>query len=66
MLDQKFGTYQDKYGSMKWYGNANPMQTTTANPVTPQSNEPKMGEVRQGYKFKGGDQYDKNNWVKVQ
>lgn len=66
MLDQKFGTYQDKYGSMKWYGNANPMQTTTANPVTPQSNEPKIGEVRQGYKFKGGDQYDKNNWVKVQ
>jgi len=26
MLDQKFATYQDKYGSMKWYGNTNPMQ----------------------------------------
>ena len=26
MLDQKFATYQDKYGNMKWYGNANPMQ----------------------------------------
>jgi len=26
MLDQKFATYQDKYGSMKWYGNVNPMQ----------------------------------------
>ena len=26
MLDQKFGTYQDKYGSMKWYGNVNPIQ----------------------------------------
>jgi hypothetical protein len=26
MLDQKFATYQDKYGSMKWYGNTSPMQ----------------------------------------
>jgi len=26
MLDQKFATYQEKYGSMKWYGNVNPMQ----------------------------------------
>lgn len=26
MLDQKFATYQDKYGSMKWYGNTDPMQ----------------------------------------
>jgi hypothetical protein len=26
MLDQKFSIYQDKYGSMKWYGNTNPMQ----------------------------------------
>lgn len=29
-------------------------------------NAPKVGEIRQGYRFKGGDQYDKNNWVKVQ
>jgi flagellar hook-associated protein FlgK len=26
---------------------------------------PKIGEIRQGYKFKGGDQYDQNNWEKV-
>jgi flagellar hook-associated protein FlgK len=26
---------------------------------------PKVGEVRQGYRFKGGDQYDQNNWVKI-
>ena len=26
---------------------------------------PGVGEVRQGYRFKGGDQYDKNNWEKV-
>ena len=24
MLDQKFATYENKYGSMKWYGNINP------------------------------------------
>ena len=29
MLDQKFATYQDKYGSMKWYGNTNPIQSRT-------------------------------------
>lgn len=29
------------------------------------SNAPKVGEVRQGYRFKGGDQYDQNNWVKI-
>jgi len=26
---------------------------------------PKAGEIRQGYRFKGGDQYDQNNWEKV-
>jgi flagellar hook-associated protein FlgK len=26
---------------------------------------PKVGEVRLGYRFKGGDQYDQNNWEKV-
>jgi flagellar hook-associated protein FlgK len=26
---------------------------------------PKVGEIRQGYRFKGGDQYDKNNWAKI-
>jgi hypothetical protein len=30
MLDQKFATYQDKYGSMKWYGNTSPMQTKSS------------------------------------
>jgi hypothetical protein len=30
MLDQKFATYQDKYGSMKWYGNTNPMQSRSS------------------------------------
>jgi hypothetical protein len=36
MLSQKVGNYEQKYGSMNWYGNANPMQ-----PKTPtQSNAP--------------------------
>ena len=26
---------------------------------------PKTGEIRQGYRFKGGDQYNQNNWEKV-
>jgi hypothetical protein len=26
---------------------------------------PKVGELRQGYRFKGGDQYDQKNWEKV-
>jgi hypothetical protein len=26
---------------------------------------PRLGDVRQGYRFKGGDQYDKNNWEKI-
>jgi flagellar hook-associated protein FlgK len=26
---------------------------------------PQVGEVRQGYRFKGGDQYDQKNWEKV-
>jgi len=31
-------------------------------PVQPM---PKEGEIRNGFKFKGGDVYDKTNWVKV-
>jgi flagellar hook-associated protein FlgK len=26
---------------------------------------PKVGEIRQGYRFKGGDQYNQTNWEKV-
>jgi NADH dehydrogenase/NADH:ubiquinone oxidoreductase subunit G len=26
---------------------------------------PKVGEVRQGYQFTGGDQYDQKNWKKI-
>ena len=38
MLDDKFNTYQDKYGSMKWYGNTSPMQSNEQ--TTLQSNAP--------------------------
>ena len=30
-LSQKVGNYEQKYGSMKWYGNANPMESNTQN-----------------------------------
>jgi hypothetical protein len=29
MLDQKFNSYENKYGSMKWYGNSAPSQSKT-------------------------------------
>jgi hypothetical protein len=32
MLSQKVGNYEQKYGSMNWYGNANPMQSTKLSP----------------------------------
>jgi hypothetical protein len=36
---------------------------TTATPVT---GAPKAGDIVKGYRFKGGDPKDKNNWTKVQ
>jgi hypothetical protein len=33
---------------------------------TPPTSGPKAGDVLQGYKFKGGNPADKNNWTKVQ
>lgn len=50
---------------------ATPVPTVTPAPVvvTPAQNgapaPPRAGEVRQGYKFKGGDPSDQNNWEKV-
>jgi len=38
MLTQKVGNYEQKYGSMNWYGNANPMQSN-APKLSPQDTE---------------------------
>ena len=42
------------------------MKTAGAiNPNLPQGNGPQTGTVEDGYRFKGGDPADKNNWEKV-
>ena len=38
MLQQKVGNYEQKYGGMSWYGNANPIQAN-APKLSPQDQE---------------------------
>jgi len=35
-------------------------------PAPAQNNAPKVGEVRGGYRYSGGDPANKNNWIKVE
>ncbi len=39
LLSQKVGNYEQKYGSMNWYGNANPMQPKTPTQLSQQDQE---------------------------
>jgi hypothetical protein len=41
-------------------------QPKTPQMAKEQQSGPKAGDVEGGYKFKGGDPADKNNWEKVQ
>ena len=65
MLERKISSANAKYGSENWYG----AQGISTKPAAPVAGAPKVGDIRKGvdgdYQFKGGDQYDKNNWVKV-
>mgnify|MGYP003640270258 CR=1 FL=1 len=61
MLERKINNVNSKYGSEDWYG----AKGINTNDKAPSVNAPKIGEVRKGYKFKGGDQYDQKNWEKV-
>ena len=61
MLERKINNVNSKYGSEDWYG----AQGVSVKPTTPVAGSPKIGEVRQGYRFKGGDQYDQKNWEKI-
>lgn len=50
-------------------GSAAPMQTLLSTPTptpTPPPTGPKPGDIEGGYRFKGGDRADQNNWEKVQ
>lgn len=62
MLERKINNVNAKYGSEDWYG-AKGINTKDEKPAAPGA--PKVGEVRKGYRFKGGDQYDQKNWEKV-
>jgi hypothetical protein len=62
MLERKINNVNSKYGSEDWYG-AKGINTKDEKPAAPGA--PKVGEVRKGYRFKGGDQYDQKNWEKV-
>lgn len=46
-------------------GRTPPVAAKPGQPATAQSGAPKVGEVRKGYKFKGGDPSDKANWERV-
>jgi hypothetical protein len=41
------------------------LSTSVGNAGTPGQNAPKIGEVQQGYRFKGGDPSNQANWEKV-
>lgn len=53
--------YYEKYGTFAGYEAGGPTQ---AQPKT-KAAAPKVGEVRNGYKFKGGNPNDKASWEKV-
>jgi hypothetical protein len=61
MLERKINNANAKYGTDTWYG----AQGINSKPAAPAAGAPKIGEVRQGYRFKGGDQYDQKNWEKI-
>lgn len=74
-VDQKIGLYRQMYPSLPKLDASQFNSSTTGSQLTPQdtsttSAQPSAttiqpGEVRKGYRFKGGNPADKNNWEKV-